>query len=211
MPTVTFATKCWGGDFDKFLGGAFDRKVTAIGYPFDDSVLVLNNGIPSDIPWHRSFINAVALKEELLQNIGREEEDFRGGLNYALGELAAVWYTASTYLCFVQGDCITQGGDWVTPGIQLLEREKNVVVVSPASEVNTWHDEKGYDHYMSDQAFLVRTADFHNPELYSYLGTDKDYPDYGGLSFEHLIGNYLKATGKKRKILKSFYVLHPTY
>ncbi len=85
------------------------------------------------------------------------------------------------------------------------------MVVSPLSEVNTWHDADDYDHYMSDQAFVVRVKDFLNPEVYHVPGTDPDYPDYGGNSFEHMVGKYLKKTGKKRKILTDFWVNHPSY
>ena len=127
---------------------------------------------------------------------------------YAMGERTAIIKCQSEFLCFVQGDCVTEGGDWVTPGILALQSEPDVLVVSPASEVNTRGD---YDPYCSDQAFLVRVADFYNHKVFSYRTIDPDYPSYGGLSFEHLTGNYMKATGKKRKILTDFYVQHPAY
>jgi hypothetical protein len=109
------------------------------------------------------------------------------------------------YLTFIQGDCLTTGGDWITPAINVLENEPDVLLVSPLSEVNTWGE---YDLYCSDQAFLCRTKDLQNPEVYSYRTIDPDYPSYGGLSFEHLVGNYMKATGKKRKILNRFWIYH---
>jgi hypothetical protein len=195
--SVTFATKCWGGDYHKFLSGAFERKKSAIGYLFDKEYLVVNNGIPEGISFPFNTVDAFNAPSVL--NV------------YARGEVAAVFAAKTDYICFVQGDAITEGGDWVTPALKILENELDVFLVSPASEVNTWHNVDGYDHYCSDQAFIARVSDLQEPVTYSVEGIDTDYPSYGGDSFEHMIGKYLKATGKKRKILEEFYVHHPAY
>ena len=209
--SVTFATKTWGGDYKKFLGGAFERKINSINYPFDEKILVVNNGVPEEVYFKQSYVNAPALQKEILRFFDLTEEDFEGGINYALGELAGIWLCNGIYGCWVQGDVLTTGGDWVTPSITVLENEPDVLLVSPFSEVNTWHDKDGYDQECSDQAFVFRVSDLRRADIYQIPGRDENYPLYGGNSFEHMIGNYLKATGKKRKILKSFYVLHPTY
>lgn len=191
MKRVMFATKAWSKDYQKFLSGALERKVAAIGYPFDNQVLILNNGVPEGIEGIRAK---------------------QTGNVYGDGELAAVEAAKDyDYLCFVEGDCLTTGGDWVTPAIKILEHNPRVAVVSPASDVNTWHDERGNDHYMSDHAWIVRVKEFSNPEIYKYPGVDPDYPDYGGNSFEHMVGKYLKATGRYRRILTDFYISHPAY
>lgn len=201
------------------LSGAYQRKMEACDYPFDETILVINNGVPeiatgalcrlSDFT-----VTADTLKETFTRQIGFEPN------MYALGELSAIWVLPKQiqYLCYVQGDCITEGGDWITPGIKILESEPDVMVVSPASEVNTWHDASGYDNYMSDQAFLIRLNDFCDKsfprlreEVFTVEGTDHNYPDYGGNSFEAMVGKYLKKTGKKRKILTEFWTLHPAY
>lgn len=205
--SIAFATKTWGGDYQKFLSGAFERKIEATSYPFDGAILVKNNGVPEDVNF--SFPKFTQDAIPILGNI------------YCMGERSAVIFSETfEYLCYVQGDCLTMGilgskpggsGDWITPGITILEAESDVMVVSPASDVNTWHDKDGYDHYMSDQAWLVRVKDFLNPEVYQVEGIDPDYPSYGGNSFEHMVGKYLKKTGKKRKILNDFYILHPAY
>lgn len=193
--TVTFATKCWGGDYYKFLLGAYERKLEALEYIFDEDYLVVNNGVPEDT----SFQFDTVMVGKSLYN------------HYASGEIKALQAASTDYLCFVQGDCLTSGGNWIDTGIEVLQSEPEVLIVSPASEVNTWHDHNGYDHYCSDQAFVVRVADFMNPEVYQVPGVDPDYPDYGGNSFEAMVGRYLKYTGKKRKILTDFYVHHPAY
>jgi hypothetical protein len=214
--SVAFATKCWDLDWLRHFSGGFERKWKAVRYPFDRKIMIVNNvGHPDEIK---------GLFEEITEGDAYYAYDLAWTLpardyksEYALGELAACYVsgadpdTAVDYLCYVQGDVLTQGGDWVTPSIKILEAEPNVMVVSPASDVNTWHDRDGYDHYMSDQAWLVRVKDFMNPEVYQVPGTDPDYPDYGGNSFEHMVGKYLKKTGRTRKILTDFYAVHPAY
>lgn len=201
--SVTFATKTWKGDIAQMLMGGFTKKWQAIDYPFDSVNMVVNNGLPFEaFPGADETIFA----ERILDAFGIDARNV-----YADGELAAVLTCHSEYLCFVQGDVITTGGDWVTPGIEILEREPDTWVVSPASDVNTWHDITGHDEYMSDQAFLIRTADFIDRAVYEVEGTDYDYPSYGGESFEHMVGKYLKLHHKKRCILTEFYALHPAY
>lgn len=188
---VIFASKCWQGDWQKILAGSFNRKWQNVKYPFDGMILVLNNGVPEGFEGFRAK---------------------QTGNVYADGELGAVEAAKDyDYLCYVQGDCITEGGDWVTPGIKILEENPDIAVVSPGSDVNTWHDKDGLDHYMSDQAWLVRVKEFSDPKVYQYPGTDPDYPSYGGDSFEHMVGKYLKATGRYRKILPEFWTHHPAY
>lgn len=190
MPSskVLFATKCWSGDWAKMLAGGFDDKWKTIGYPFDDKVLILNNGVPEGVEGFRAK---------------------QTGNVYADGEKGAIEAAKGyDYLCFVQGDCITQGGDWVTTGIDYLEHWPSISVVSPRSEVNTWDDKKGLDRYMSDQAWLVRVSEFSNQDIYQYPGVDPDYPDYAPNSFEHQVGRYLKSTNRYRKILDGFWTVH---
>lgn len=186
------------------------------GYNFDREILILNNTSNPDSV--SDALEEFATEEVYYAlDLAHKFSGINYKLEYALGEMVAIYVvgadpeSCTDYLCYVQGDCITDGGDWVTPGIAILESESDVMIVSPASEVNTWHDKEGYDHYMSDQAWLVRVNDFANPEIYKVGGIDPDYPDYGGNSFEHMVGKYLKKSGKKRKILKDFYTFHPTY
>lgn len=200
--SVAFVTKCWDKDWQRIISGGMTKKVSAIGYPFDDRILVFNNGVPEEV-W-RAYRGSYITSGMYPEYFGVDSPN-----PYAIGELAAI-YIASRYdyICYVQGDCITTGGDWVTPGIAILESEPDVLLVSPLSEVNTRGE---YDQYCSDQAFLCRASDLAKPEVYSYRTIDPDYPDYGGLSFEHLVGNYMKATGKQRKILSEFWTHHPQY
>lgn len=218
MPRVLFATKCWQGDWQRVLGG-FEAKVRAIGYPFESTLAVINNADDPDSvrDAFEGVADRVVVAESSLPWIygqaGLSRESFvtpgGDGYPYAIGELAAVLHAASyDYLCYVQGDALARG-DWVTPGIKVLEDEPGVMVVSPASDVNTWHDAAGYDRYMSDHAWLVRPWEFQDKAVYAVPGADPDYPAYGGNSFEAMVGRYLKATGRTRKVLTRFRSLHP--
>lgn len=197
MSKVLFTSKTWGGDWQRILSGGFNRKWQSIGYPFDNIMLIMNNGIPEE--------GILALAE--LTPLVIPATPFSGNV-YADAERTAVTIAQDfDYVVFVQGDCQTEG-DWVTPGIEILENEPNVMVVSPGSEVNTWHDKDGYDHYMSDQAFLVRPQDFLRPTIFKDYPQDPDYPSYGGNSFEHMVGSYLKESGRTRKIVAEGWCYH---
>lgn len=198
MTAVTFASKCWGGDAGKFLSGAFERKAAACEYPFSLTLLVINNGVGEELDGVLAGHADAAVRAP-------------EGNVYAAGERKACSSCQSEFLCFVQGDCITQGGDWITPGLLVLRSEPDVMAVSPSSEVNTWHGADGYDRYMSDQAWLVRTKDFQDRAVYAAGAHDPDYPAYAPGSFEASVGRYLKKTGKKRKILEEFWVSHPAW
>lgn len=216
MSKVLFATKCYAKDWHKFLRGDFQLKVDSIGYPFDGKVLMLNNGVPEDavLPLTEACgftLDVEAMLPYLYEHFGVTDTHFNGGKWYAVAEMGAALFAAKEgydYLCYVQGDCVTMNGDWVTQAIRTLEREPDVLLVSPRSDVNTWHDKHGYDHYCSDQAFVARAGELATPEVYHIEGTDPDYPNYGGNSFEAMVGKYLKATGKKRKIYENFWTIH---
>lgn len=203
------------------LAGGFDRKVEACNYPFDDKMIILNNAEYPDriIDQLEELTENATYAQDLKHAIARDFKVHDPNV-YALSELVAIWIARSDpetdwhdYLVYVQGDCITQG-DWIKKGIKILEENPDVSVVSPASEVNTWHDPvTKKDHYMSDQAWLVRVEEFRNPEVYQYslkMPQDPDYPDYGGNSFEHMVGQYLKATGKYRYIVEDAWTIHGT-
>lgn len=215
-PRVLFATKCWKGDYDKFMSNCLRDKVEATKYPFDEQLLVMNNGLTEDMKTelnHRyNVLDAEDMTPMVYDWFNINDDHFDGGKNYAIAELVAMYYAHKAnfdYVCWVQGDCITQNGDWVTSAIEILENEPDCLLVSPASEVNTWHGSDNKDKYCSDQAFVARCKDMINPQIYSIAGYDPDYPFYGKNSFEAMIGKYLKAGSKYRKILDEYWCVHP--
>lgn len=207
MGKVAFITKCWGGDYHKFLRGEFERKRPP--YNFHKEILLLNNGVPLEFKSSLYQIRVDELANDVLEYFNLNKKSFLrdgyDGYNYSIAELTALYLARDCdYLCWVQGDCSIEG-DWVTPAIKILQ-ETDCVVVSPSSAVNTWHDSDNVDHFFSDQAFVIRPKDFKEFNLIEPVL--KEYPYYGGASFEYKMGQYLHKTGKFRKILNDFYCVH---
>lgn len=207
MPKVLFCSKTYFGDYHKFLSGAFDRKVPP--YPFDDKILMLNNGVPEGVKFPCKTLDVIPLIDQVLDFYNLKHADIAKGFWYSIAELTAIYYAKNyDYLCWVQGDCLTEG-DWITPGIKILEEYKTISCVSPYSDVNTW-DKGNLDQFFSDQSFLVRVKEFRKP-IYNYKGRIKEFPSHGGNSFEHMVAKYLRANNKYRRILHEFYQLHEVY
>jgi hypothetical protein len=138
-------------------------------------------------------------------------ESFNGGYHYSVAELMAIYLAKDfDYLCWVQGDCMPTTQGWVSEGIHILEQNPLVSVVSPFSEVNTWHDGASQDQFFSDQAFLIRTAEFRQP-IYSGGEDILEYPPHGGDSFEKKVAQYLRKAETYRQILPHHWYTHPSY
>ncbi len=208
MNTVCFASKCWSGDWTKLVFGGFEAKAKSADYPFDRKIFLLNNGVPENI----AFGTRVdATKRRVLEYFNLTEESFKGGYKYSIAELTAIYLANDfDYLCYVQGDCVCSTGDWVTEGVAILEKNPEIAVVSPRSEVNTWHGADGLDQFFSDQCFLVRVKEF-SGQIYGGGEEIPEYPHHGGDSFEKKAAQYLRRTGKYRKILTNHWYDHPTW
>lgn len=201
---VGFASKCWEKDWAQLVFGGFAAKEKAIGYPFDHHYFVYNNGTPPSL----SGYHTAELSDRVLSFFNLYEEDFKGGYNYSIGELTAIWLAHSCdYLCYVQGDCTPTSGDWVTEGIDILEKDPSVSAVSPLSEVNTWHGSDNRDQFFSDQAFLIRIPEFRKA-IYEGGPDIPEYPPHGGDSFEKKVAQYLRRNGTYRHILTNHWYVH---
>jgi len=205
-PSVAFATKCWAGDFHKFLAGEFDRKADSCQYPFDEKWLMLNNEVPEGAfkDFKGKTIDVLKEQAETLEFFDLTESDFKtdkgNGYWYSIAELTAIRLAEGfDYLCWVQSDCIIEpASDWITRGIEILEENPLISIISPGSKVNTYGE---IDAECSDQAFLIRVPEFRK-RIYNYTEPNQDnYPSYGGQSFEYKVGQYLKNTGQRRMIL----------
>lgn len=197
------------------LRGGFTKKYQSIEYPFDCIGIAINNKVPEGVKEEFAgkadiILDVPKIQDEVLEYFNLKEKDFKGGLVYSIAELAAIRACDTDYLCYVQGDCLCTTGDWVTEGVKVLEREPQTSVVSPLSDVNTWHDNLGHDQYFSDQAWLVRVKEFQKP-IYTGGEDIPDYPLHGGDSFEKKVAQYLRKEGKARKVLMGHWYDHPVY
>jgi len=204
-PSVTFATKTWKEDYTLFLADEFEKKFSF--YDFDEKYLMINNGVPDGAKFPAKTHKVQDTMTEVLKYFDLDDGSFtengNNGLWYSIAELTAIYFCKTKYFCYVQGDCTAD--DFVTRGLGILEKEKQISVVSPYSEVNTYGE---MDMMFSDQAFLVRTDEF-KKKIYNFTSPDLDnYPEYGGNSFEKMVGRYLHNSGQRRFILYENYVHH---
>lgn len=177
---------------------------------------MINNGVPEGTKFSCADrqIDVEKYTQEALRWFGLNKDSFKvgkgDGFKYSIAEIVLLYLADGfDYLCYIQGDVMMEkDGNWVKEAIEILEKDNSISVVSPYSEVNTWANQEGLDQYFSDQAFIVRVPEFRK-KIFSYKGFNKDYPDYGGDSFEHKVHKYLKNNGKYRKILNEYYCVHP--
>jgi len=214
--SVLFATKTWEGDYNQFLKNAFKNKWKPFGYQFDAKWLLVNNGVPKETYYYLKADQKVDVSEYediVLKHFKLKKRDFEGGYVYSIGELTAIFLASRfDYLCWVQGDCLLKDAKgFVEKAIAILENNPHILVVSPLSEVNTWHNDKGLDHFFSDQCFFIKVSEFNKP-IYHYKKPElTEYPTHGGNSFERMVGRYLHKTKKFRKILTDYYLIHEAY
>mgnify|MGYP001157817731 FL=1 len=215
---ILFASKCYEKDYHKFLSGAFERKYEPLDFKFDAKWLLVNNGVPPEVKFNCTdrVIDVSEHALDALRWFKLDENSFKIGTNdgykYSIAEIVLLYLADGyDYLCYVQGDTVMEKGDgFVKKAIKVLENDKFVSVVSPYSDVNTWHNKLGLDQYFSDQLFVIRVPEFRE-DIFRYQGFNKDYPSYGGDSFEHKVHKYLVNNKKYRMILKDYYATHPTY
>ncbi len=210
---VLFTTKTWKEDYTKFLSGAFKRKV--LNYSFSERWLMLNNEVPKEVEFNQPYrvIEVAKHAKQTLEFFNLTKEDFKGGYWYSIAELVCLYLAKDfDYLVWVQGDCLMEDSKgFVEKAIKILENKPHISVVSPTSEVNTWHNDLNLDQFFSDQCFVVRVKEFRQP-IYNY-NTPKlnQFPSHGGNSFERLAARYLHNNSKFRRILNEYHLFHPAY
>lgn len=214
--SVAFFTKTWGKDYPKMLQDGFERKWQSFSYDFDTVGVAINNEVPPGI--RDAFLGRAdiildvpKMQNDVLEYFNLKAEDFKGGFFYSIAELAAIRACDTEYLCYLQGDCLMEStNDFVARAIDILENDPRISVVSPASDVNTWHNTEGLDQFFSDQCFVIRIAEFQKP-IYEGGEDIPEYPSHGGDSFEKKVAQYLRRTGKYRKIITNAWYDHPAY
>ncbi len=217
---VTFSTKTWQGDYKKILlEGGYDRKWQPMGYNFDHKWLVVNNiddPMPGDIftKTNAAIIPAEGFAVDTLDFFGLNERSFGKGYWYSIAELVELFLAdKADYLCHFASDVVMYDeGDWITPAIEIMETDKNILAVSPRCRLPDQppRDPSGLTHYFSDHCYLIPVAPWRR-RIYEETGWLKGYPDYGDNSFEHMAGKYLHASGHQRLLLDDYTYTHPAW
>jgi len=214
--TVLFTSKTWGGDFYKFLQGAFDKKWLSCDYPFSAKWLLLNNKIPKlayDEFRVEQIIDVEKYTDIVLKFFKLKKEDFKGGYYYSICELTEIYLADRfDYLVHFASDVtMSKDGNWVEKGIKILKENPHISVVSPASTENTYHDENGLDQMFSDHCYLIKVSEFRKPIYLDKEPVLDNYPKYAGNTFEKMVGRYLHNNKKYRRILDEFKTEHPSW
>jgi hypothetical protein len=150
----------------------------------------------------------------VLEFFNIEMNSFNGGYKYSIGPLVAIYLCNTEYMIYLTGDSLTEKKDydWITKGIELLEKNDSIKVVNPVWNLQydqAKNDENDYirngnpllnkdpDWYygmgFSDQCFLIPTKTFKS-QIYNEQNnlSNMTYPGYAGDSFEKRVSSYLK-------------------
>lgn len=222
MMTVDFATFCYQGDAHRLhKPGHLEMMVSSNHYPFNEVLVVYQLCDPNAYQWPICHFNARQVPIRNIDNVLRNSgidldkpqyqsptDNHHTWKQHVANHLMAVNASQAEYIVFADSDCwmIRQpaGHSWVDIGIEILETQPNVFIVSP----NDGEPERR-TQVISQQMFLARASDFRNADFNQpgYSGNPRDYPEmpeYHAM-LEGRIHYYCKATERYR------YVLGPEY
>lgn len=223
MSTVDFATFCHPGDAHRLhRPGQLKMQVEANDFRFNQVIVVHQLCSPLDYenPYFDDcyfMVNQVRITDfdYILRTFGIDidkpqyESDVDRAhtwKNHVVNHLAAVARSHASYIIFADSDCwiIRQPNSWVRRGIEILESQPDVFIVSP----NDGEPERK-TQVISQQMFMARVVDFRQADFNQpgYSGNPRDYPEmpeYHAM-LEGRIHYYCQAAGRYR------YVLGPEY
>ncbi len=217
---VDFATFCYAKDAHRLHApGQLEKQVSSNGYNFNRVIIVYQLCNPDDYEFPRCgySVNQVIIGDidAILKSSGidlnREQyssliDKHHTWKQHVANHLMAVNMSQSDYIVFADNDCwmIKQPDSWVQRGIERLEQDQSIFIVSP----NDGEPERK-TQVISQQMFMARTdefrqADFNQP---GYSGNPRDYsemPEYHAM-LEGRIHYHCVASGKYRYVLPSEY------
>ena len=221
MPTVDFATFCYAGDAHRLHApGQLKRQVESNGYPFNRVIVVYQNCSPIAYGYlycnYSTYQVAIPNIDNILKGFGIDlsRDQYQSPTDkhhtwrqHVVNHLMAAKMSQSDYIVFADNDCwmIKQPDSWVKRGIEILEQNPDVFVVSP----NDGELERK-TQVMSQQMFMTRTDEFRQAD-FNQPGWDGNphveggpLPEYWSM-LEGRIALYCKHVNKYR------YVLPPEY
>lgn len=223
MTTCDFATFVYAGDIHRlYIPGQLKRQVESNGYEFNQIYVVhqlcdpfVNGRTLWDICDFPLAVYMIGDIDKTLESFGIDinkpqyvssTDNLHTWKQHVVNHIAAIGQSKSDYIVFADSDCwiIKQPDSWVKRGIEILEQNPDVFIVSP----NDGEPERK-TQVMSQQMFVVRTEDFRQAD-FNQPGWDGDvtklseFPEYAAM-LEGRMHFYCKSVGRYR------YVLPPEY
>ena len=196
IPSITFETKCWEGDWKKVIDN-YEIKLNRNRYEFTKKWLFINNvnDYNTVIKYaHEKLIDTGIIDRYIIVEMYAKDalkhfnltmdsftchEDKNGwsnvnGYYYSISELVSAYLCETKYLLHYSGDVILSGNvDWLSESINLLEYDDTVKVIHPNWEVTTSVEMIGFPkdpfklgENFCDQCYLMRSHELKNPEIY---------------------------------------------
>lgn len=217
---MLFSTKAWEGDIDKILAGGFQKKAERCMYPFNSTMLVLNNiekPIPStdeikDITGADRVMWAKDYAKKALDFFMLKEEDLGAGYIYSVCELVELYLADGfDYLCHFASDTLMhEPYDWITPSIMIMENCPDIITTAPNNEDSMIYGTK--NQFFSDQVYLLKVKDWRKRDAFTYkTPLLPEYPSKGEELFERRAGRYLHNTGRYRQLIRDCWYDHPAF
>jgi hypothetical protein len=232
--SVTFATKCWQGDWERVLmTDHISKSVSRCNYEFKDIVLVINN-INSEyevLPHAERLVDAGVLTGYYLvrdyENAAFDffdlsKEELGSGYVYSVSELVSIFLCRTDYLLHFSSDSLPEKnvGCWLPRALELMETNDHVKVSNLCwnhsyEEVKNESCNESDDFFVgmgfSDQNYLVRTRDFRSRIYSCWHPFSERYPPYGGELFEKRVDSWMRCNNFLRATWKHDSYVHPCY
>jgi len=206
---ITFETKCWEQDWEYIIKEGYEEKLAPFyGYKFANKHLIINNVKNLSLVCEeaeklksRGVIDnwyvVSNYENETLKFFNIERDSFidkgADGYYYSIAELVSIYVLKTKYLLHFSSDSIlkTNGSDWLSNSIELMETNNNLVCVTPYWHNDNSHTGIDYSCRFSDQCFFKKADVFKKP-IYNTLDcVDGMFPKHGGNSFERRVYSYL--------------------
>ena len=233
-PSVTFETKCYEADWEYLLKtGRLKKAISLCHYPFDQTMLLINNvSDPVKVGKYAerlvqagvlsSFVFVADHADRTLSSFECPRESFEKGYYYSISELVAIHLCETDYLLHFSSDSMMASKeDWIEDALAKMETDERVIVVNPvwngkfyaAERESVESDEKFFiGHGFSDQCYLIPVSAFDRP-IYGETNpeSEKNFPAYGGHSFEKRVDAYMRNHGYLRATSKTASYRHKNF
>lgn len=234
MGELTFATNCWEQDWRYLLKkGYLERMIENCEYDFDQKILCIGNvHNMNDVTKYAEkkikeglidkYFIVEETSKEVLSYFQIDKENFKGGYNYSISPLTALYKCETDLLLYFTGDAyiVKDNNKWVEKAVKLLSESDNYFVTNPTwnsnfQEAKSESFDETEDNFIgygfSDQCFMVRTADFRKPIYNETHPASERYPKYAGELFEKRVDSYMRNHQLYRATSKVSSYIHQNY